>query len=181
MLRNNSAADPRLVSVLSGFRMDLPMPDPPVTHSSPHLEKIKYFMKLEHKSKLFLEKIYQDIPDISAHVEEKHVRVKTAHGNIIDLFICAPISRPKELLPCVYHVHGGGMAVYSATDVNYQRWRQELAQLNVVVVGVEFRNSAGSLGPHPFPAGMNDCLSGLKWVHEHMKSLHVSKIVIAGL
>ncbi len=49
-----------------------------------------------------------------------------------------------------------------------------------MVVGVEFRNAAGKLGPHPFPAGLNDCFSGLKWTHENRDALGVSKIVISG-
>src|ERR1039458_6386130 len=34
----------------------------------------------------------------------------------------------------------------------------------------------------PFPAGLNDCVAGLKWVHEHADELGIdsSKIVIAG-
>ena len=42
-------------------------------------------------------------------------------------------------------------------------WRDDLAATGMVVVGVEFRNAAGALGPHPFPAGLNDCASGAQW------------------
>ena len=37
-----------------------------------------------------------------------------------------------------------------------RRWRAELAATGLVVAGVEFRNAGGRLGPHPFPAGLDD-------------------------
>ena len=30
------------------------------------------------------------------------------------------------------------------------------------MVGVEFRNVGGQLGNHPFPAGLNDCVSNYR-------------------
>lgn len=49
-----------------------------------------------------------------------------------------------------------------------------------MVVDVEFRNAGGALGNHPFPAGLNDCTSAVKWVHEHRSELGISTVVIAG-
>jgi len=83
-------------------------------------------------------------------------------------------------VPAIVHTHGGGMAIMQASDVQYTRWRDELASTGLVVIGVEFRNAAGKLGPHPFPAGLNDCFSGLTWVHENRDNLGISKIVISG-
>jgi acetyl esterase len=83
-------------------------------------------------------------------------------------------------LPCVYHTHGGGMVLLTAAGPTYVRWRDELAALGMVVVGVEFRNGAGKLGNHPFPAGLNDCMSGLQWVFDHKAALGISKIVTSG-
>jgi len=67
-----------------------------------------------------------------------------------------------------------------AADPGYVRWRDELAATGLVVVGVEFRNGAGELGNHPFPAGLNDCASGAQWVIENRDELGVSKVVISG-
>ena len=36
-----------------------------------------------------------------------------------------------------------------------------------MVVGVEFRNAGGKHGNYPFPAGLNDCASGLQWVNDN--------------
>lgn len=49
------------------------------------------------------------------------------------------------------------MSMSAAGGPLYARLRDELAATGLVVVGVEFRNAAGVLGPHPFPAGLDDC------------------------
>ena len=33
---------------------------------------------------------------------------------------------------------------------------------------------------HPFPSGLNDCLSALKWVYDNKEELGISKIIISG-
>ena len=68
----------------------------------------------------------------------------------------------------------------STTSPVYDQWKSELANSGMVVVGVEFRNAGGRLGPHPFPAGLNDCVSALRWMHENRDPLNLSGIVISG-
>jgi len=72
------------------------------------------------------------------------------------------------------------MGLLTAEDLQFVRWRDELASRGVVVVGVEFRNSGGALGPHPFPAGLDDCTSALLWLHANREQLGVSAIVVSG-
>jgi acetyl esterase/lipase len=60
------------------------------------------------------------------------------------------------------------------------KWRAALAAKGCVVVGVEFRNSGGTLGPHPFPAGLNDCSSALDWTHAAREELGLASIVVTG-
>ena len=62
----------------------------------------------------------------------------------------------------------------------YVRWRDELAASGLCVVGVEFRNAAGKLGNHPFPAGLNDCASGAQWAYQNKDALGISNVVISG-
>lgn len=83
-------------------------------------------------------------------------------------------------LPCVYHIHGGGMCLLEASDEYYVRWRSEIASLGVMVVGVEYRNAAGVRGCHRYPAGLNDCISGLKYLHSNKAALGISTIVLNG-
>ena len=60
------------------------------------------------------------------------------------------------------------------------RWREHLAATGLVVVGVEFRNSAGKLGVHPYPAGLNDCAAAIRWVAANRADLGVSHLIVSG-
>ncbi len=100
-------------------------------------------------------------------------------GNQITLFL----HRPKQIggsIRCIVHAHGGGMVLTSATDPLYVRWRNELARSGCLVIGVEFRNAAGRLGDRPFPAGLNDCASALRWADAKRAALGVSNLLISG-
>jgi acetyl esterase/lipase len=60
-----------------------------------------------------------------------------------------------------------------------------IAANGVAVAMVDFRNSVHpSSVPEiaPFPAGLNDCISGLKWVHTNATTLKIDakRIIIAG-
>jgi len=75
------------------------------------------------------------------------------------------------------HTHGGGMVMLQAANVGFQRWRNELAATGLIVIGVEFRNGGGLLGPHPFPAGLNDCSSAVQWVIANQNRLVFPKLL----
>ena len=67
------------------------------------------------------------------------------------------------MVPCVYYIHGGGMAQMSCYDPNYKAWGRIIAHGNgVAVTMVDFRNRSvvASSAPEvePYPAGLNDCL-----------------------
>ena len=105
--------------------------------------------------------------------------IKGKDDNEIKLYITRPAETSVDL-PGILHIHGGGMAILTADDPNCIYWRHKLASTGLIVVGVEFRNTAGILGKHPFPAGLNDCVSGLNWVYENKKKLGISKIIVSG-
>lgn len=109
--------------------------------------------------------------------------VSAPDGNRINIRIIRPQS--DDLLPCVYYIHGGGMAFSSCFDGHYRVWARTLAAQGVVVVMVDFRNAiTASSVPEvaPYPAGLNDCLSGFRWLRDHAESLKIdpSRIIIAG-
>ena len=91
----------------------------------------------------------------------------------------------SEDLPCVYYIHGGGMASLSCYYGNYRAWGKMIAAQGVAVAMVEFRNAVTpSALPEvaPYPAGLNDCVSGLKWVASQSDELGIDpgRIIIAG-
>jgi acetyl esterase len=114
-----------------------------------------------------------------ADVERRTETIEGGDGNPVTLHISRPHGATGPL-PGVLHLHGGGMVILQAEGPMYCRIRDELATTGLVVVGVEFRNGAGLLGAHPFPAGLDDCMSALHWMHEHRDALGVSSITVAG-
>lgn len=80
-------------------------------------------------------------------------------------------------LPCLYWIHGGGYVMGSPEqdDLRFDRWCQ---RFDVVGVAVQYR-----LAPeHPYPAGIEDCYAGLRWVKEHGGELGIdtSRVGIGG-
>ena len=104
-------------------------------------------------------------------------------GNRIKVRFIRPDN--AQSLPCVYYIHGGGMQVMSCYDGNYRAWGRIIAAQGVAVAMVDFRNAlspASAPEVAPFPAGLNDCVSGLKWLVSQAGELGVdpSQIIVAG-
>lgn len=80
-------------------------------------------------------------------------------------------------LPCVYWIHGGGYmgGSYDGNNDLCSSWVQEL---NCVVASVEYR-----LAPeNPYPAPLDDCYAGLRWLLAEARALQVDpgRVAIAG-
>ena len=104
-------------------------------------------------------------------------------GNTIKIRFVRPQSDTP--VPCVYYIHGGGMMTFSCFHGNYRAWSKVIAANGVAVAMVDFRNAlTPSSAPEvaPFPAGLNDCVSGVRWLHENAERLGIDpqRIVISG-
>jgi len=117
--------------------------------------------------------------------------VSAPDGNRIKALFLAPAAEPGESpapLPTVVYFHGGGMASGSAFEPQHRNWGRCLAlEARVAVVMVDFRNYVNASRANPqetkaFPAGLNDCVSGLEWVHAHATELGVdpARVMLAG-
>ncbi|MDP1631633.1 MAG: alpha/beta hydrolase fold domain-containing protein [Caulobacter sp.] len=109
--------------------------------------------------------------------------VSAPDGNTIRVQIIRPDT--DERLPCVYYIHGGGMQTMSCFNGMYTAWGRIIAARGVAVVMVDFRNAlrpSSAEDVAPFPAGLNDCVSGLKWVVAQAAALNIdpARIVVAG-
>jgi acetyl esterase/lipase len=87
-------------------------------------------------------------------------------------------SDPTVVRPGVYSIHGGGYVLgdFSMDDARAGAWS---AALDCVGFSVEYR-----LAPdHPYPVPLEDCYTGLQWVHDHAAELGVdpARLGIAGL
>lgn len=91
----------------------------------------------------------------------------------------------SDTLPCVYYIHGGRMEMSSCFLGNYKTWGRMIAAKGVAVAMVDFRNSVHpSSVPEiaPYPAALNDCISGLRWLHANAATLNIdpARIIVAG-
>lgn len=177
-LKDDPRADPRMIAALAAFGLDAPAMAAPVTKDSPLDAIIEFTNLAEAANAGVFDALLSELPPVPGVTRRTEV-IKGVDGNDITLFIHEPPPGPRPV-PAIVHLHGGGMTILKAADSSYVRWRDELAGTGMVVVGVEFRNAGGALGPHPFPAGLNDCASGVRWTHDHRNELGVSKIVVSG-
>jgi acetyl esterase/lipase len=109
--------------------------------------------------------------------------VSQPDGNQINILITRP--NTSDVLPCVYYIHGGGMQIVSCFNGTYRAWARMLAAEGLAVVMVDFRNAVlPSSVPEvaPFPAGLNDCVSGFRWLLDNATALRIDprRIVVAG-
>ena len=121
-------------------------------------------------------------PSKGLHIHTEHI-ASAPDGNTINLQVIRP--ETDDTVACVYYIHGGGMMSLSCYDGMYRAWGKLIAANGVAVVMVDFRNALSpSSVPEvaPFPAGLNDCVSGLHWVVDHAAELNIdpARIVVAG-
>jgi len=117
-----------------------------------------------------------------------HEFVSAPDGNTIKVSFMRPHAEGAgagEPLPCVYYIHGGGMQTMSAFLGMYQCWGRLIAHQGVAVAMVDFRNAlhpSSTTEVAPFPAGLNDCVSGVRWLVDQADELGIdaSKIIVAG-
>ncbi len=112
-----------------------------------------------------------------------HEFISTPDGNTIQVQLIRP--QGEDAKACVVYLHGGGMMSMSCFDGMYRAWGKIIAAQGVAVAMVDFRNClTPSSAPEvaPFPAGLNDCVAGVKWVHAHADVLGIdpAHIIVAG-
>lgn len=171
-------ADPRMVKGLAAFGMDGRLPEPPLTLDSP-LEQLVEFSNFAEQGTGAVLKMLGEKAPAPEGVSSTTTTITGADGNEITLYISRPTDAAGPL-PAVVHLHGGGMAILSAADIQYVRLRENLAAAGLVVIGVEFRNSGGALGPHPFPAGLGDCAAAVRWTAANKDQLGISHLIVSG-
>jgi acetyl esterase/lipase len=177
-LATDPRSDPRMVKVMAQFGLDgnALQETPPI--DSPLEDRLAWAVAVEEGYVGLFEVLAQGMP-IAEGVTTRTVTIAGGDGNDVTLYISRPTAT-ETALPAVVHLHGGGMAILSAADTMTSRVREYLAATGLVVVGVEFRNSAGKLGVHPYPAGVNDCAAAVRWVAANRTELGISHLIVSG-
>lgn len=171
-------ADPRMVAVLTALGIDGHADGAPLTPDASREELLAFVEAVEVGFEGLFTALAEGSPALDG-VTSELVTITGDGGHEIRLHVHRPAG-VEEPLPCIYQVHGGGMVMLATEGPLYTRWRLELAAAGVVVVGVEYRNGAGVLGSHPFPAGLDDCAAGLRWVTSHLDELRATNVVVTG-
>jgi acetyl esterase/lipase len=177
-LGDDPRADPRMLAAMAPIGLAGPPAAAPVDGSSPIEALLGYVTEAEQGFEGLFGLLAGPLADIDG-VERSVEVISGIDGNDITLFVHRPAGGGGPR-PGILHLHGGGMVMLEAAGPAYVRWRDSLAAGGLVVVGVEFRNAAGKHGDHPFPAGLQDCVSALHWVDEHKEQLGISKLVVSG-
>jgi len=85
--------------------------------------------------------------------------------------VAVTIYRPTGatgLLPCIFHIHGGGYVTGSAASMEAVH-RPLAADLNCCIVSVDYR-----LAPETrFPGAVEDCYAALRWLHANAAELGI--------
>jgi len=158
--------------------LDGRLPAMRLTVDSPIEDRHAYAAMSEEGMGAVFEVLAQEVAEATG-VSSTTTTITGVDGNDITLYLSRPVDTAGPL-PAVLHLHGGGMAIASAADLGYIRLREHLAATGLVVVGVEFRNSSAKLGPHPYPAGLNDCASAARWVSGNRDELGISHFIASG-
>jgi acetyl esterase/lipase len=177
-LATDPRTDPRMLEAMRPLGMDQLAPAPPIGPDAP-LEMILDFARVSEEGYGgAFAGLFDGLTPVGGVTTETHV-IKGGAGNEITLFIHRQVEG-RASMPGVVHLHGGGMTILSAADSSYVRWRDELASAGMVVVGVEFRNAGGVLGDHPYPAGLSDCVSAVRWASSHKQELGIGGVIVSG-
>jgi acetyl esterase len=167
-----------MVKAFAEFGLDGRMPPIELSVDAPLEERLAFAAMSEDGMAAVFDVFARAAAEVTG-VTTTTTTITGTDGNDITLFISRP-DDTTDALPGVVHLHGGGMAIGSAADFGYVKLRESLAATGLVVVGVEFRNSGGKLGPHPFPAGLNDCASAVRWAFANRAELGITHLIVSG-
>lgn len=137
---------------------------------------------------------WDDLPAARAEWQRESAREAERLGDVPgvekeDLSVPGPVEAPEVpiriyrpsgtsgLLPCLLHIHGGGMVSGSVAEADLGI-QHIVAAVGCIAVSVEYR-----LAPeNPFPAPLEDCYAALRWTWQEARRIGVteSRIAVGG-
>src|SRR5690349_13342086 len=182
MLALDPRVDPRIKAVFATFELPRPtsvasreelLAEEATDSATARAEGMKAFLDAMDKEEI--------APSTGLSVRTDRF-TSSPDGNSVNIQFIRPTN--GKSLPCVYYIHGGGMATMSCYYGNYRAWGRMIAAQGAAVAMVDFRNAVrASSAPEvaPYPAGLNDCVAGLKWVHANAAQLGIdtARVIVA--
>jgi acetyl esterase/lipase len=117
-----------------------------------------------------------DLPAIEGVTSEDQLVPSAGGDPAVRVRVYRPNAQANKL-PALYWIHGGGY-VMGDIEQDDRLMRQLVRRIGCVAVSVDYRVAP----ENPFPAPVEDCYAGLKWLFRHADELRVepSRIAIAG-
>jgi len=181
--RDDPRFNPNLLQQLAAIGMDVNLPAHDLTSHSP-LDQIA---KLMEESSKQIVGLYEAI-DTSLPTDEHEPTVDRTDLTIdgpagappIKIHVFRQASAGDETQPCVVYAHGGGMTILDTINPVHVRWLTSLALAGVTAIAIDFRNAWTPAQHNPFPAGLNDCAAGVRYIASHKAQLHIGKLIVQG-
>lgn len=118
-----------------------------------------------------LRSVSRFVPPPIEHPERVEVTHRLIPGAEEAPQVALTVYRPAHVeraLPCVYHMHGGGLVGGSSAMMEAAH-RDLVLDVECVLVTIDYR-----LAPEtPFPGPLDDCHAGLLWVQSHADELGI--------
>ncbi|RKE81434.1 alpha/beta hydrolase [Chryseobacterium sp. AG363] len=143
---------------------------PKITQILNHLESIQPFNPQDSLdgARKFLETMSLQLSgkkESVTMIEELHI---PQENHQIPIRIYRPKGRDVQQSPAIIYIHGGWF-IAGGYETHDAVVRKLANKTGAVVIFIDYR-----LAPeHPFPAGLNDCIDGVKWVFENAESLGI--------
>ena len=128
------------------------------------------------KMKKMVTALLANLPPVEGVTSEDHFAPGAQGDPAVRVRVYRPTEQPSKL-PALYWIHGGGY-VMGDIEQDDRLMMQLVKRIGCVTASVDYR-----LAPeHPFPAPVEDCYAGLKWLFGHAGELGVepSRIAIGG-
>jgi acetyl esterase len=156
--------DPELAGVI-----DL-LPDSDIVELSDPAAARRSFQEL-------IDAVRVDVPDIDQLTIEDHLVPALGNAPPVPVRLYRPPAR-AQLRPALLWIHGGGFVIGSV-DAEHVATARVALEVGAVVASVEYR-----LAPEaPFPAGLDDCWSALRWLESRAVDLGVDpdRLAVGGM
>jgi acetyl esterase/lipase len=128
------------------------------------------------KMKKMVAALLANLPAVEGVSSQDRFAPGAQGGPSVRVRVYRPDDQPSKL-PALFWIHGGGY-VMGDIEQDDRLMKQMVKRIGCVAVSVDYR-----LAPeHPFPAPVEDCYAGLKWLFAHAGELGVepSRIAIGG-
>ncbi|KAL6827950.1 Alpha/Beta hydrolase protein [Trichoderma camerunense] len=114
----------------------------------------------------------------AVHMKHTEHHALGPNGNTVTLSVFAPKNPTSNVLPALYHIHGGGMIAGDRFS-GIAELLDIIKGIECVIITVEYRLAPETRAPE----GAEDCYAGLIWVSENATIVGIdpAKIIIWGV